>query len=119
MTLKSSNFKVFQGFATEPSIDNTIYPSIDGSLPMTIDVDTRVSIDIDHCFILLANFAISSCVLCLQMTDRERRTKRCLDRPSSSSTPPPPPETDSNPWMREREGELLGTFGIMPTLTLL
>ncbi|KAF3609189.1 hypothetical protein DY000_02049294 [Brassica cretica] len=84
--------------------------SVNGSLKLTIDVDTHVSIDIDHRFFLLANFAISSCGLCLQMTDKERRTKRHFDRPSSSSAPPPPPETDRDPWSRENEGEPLGTF---------
>ena len=44
------------------------------------------------------------------MTDRERRTKRRFNCPSSSNAPPPPPETDQDPWPRENEGEPLGTF---------
>ncbi|KAF3532603.1 hypothetical protein DY000_02039825 [Brassica cretica] len=46
----------------------------------------------------------------LQMTNKERRTKRRFDRPSSSSASPPPPEMDRDPRSRESEGEPLGTF---------
>ena len=44
------------------------------------------------------------------MTDKERRTNRCFNRPSSSNARPPPPEMDRDPWPRERVGETLKTF---------
>ncbi|KAF3509550.1 hypothetical protein F2Q69_00006034 [Brassica cretica] len=78
--------KVETLFKTEPSINKTILLSIDVSPSLAIDVDNHVSIDIDPRFIIvLANFYLFSCNLCLQMTDRERRTKKRFDRASSSN----------------------------------